>query len=246
MQFLYTYMLVIERIIPVIDIKDGIAVGAKAGERDDYMELKSILTNSSNPIVISKIYKKIGFKSIYIADLDGIMKSSPNVDLLKRIKWETNLDIMADIGTWSERDIRSIEMAGITPILATETFKSLNLLEFPRKFALGLDIRDNKLLCEMKCDLDDFIEIIKDILTIERIIVIDLNRVGMSSGPNLELCKKIIKKLSDREIIYGGGIRFLLDVEILLKLGVSKVLVGSALHEGRIRVGDLIKAELSE
>ncbi len=234
-------MAFIDRMIPVIDIKDGVAVGAKEGVRDKYMELESVLTDSCDPVEIAKLYKKLGFKSIYVADLDGIMKSAPNIDLLKNIKWKSGLKVMADIGTWSEDEIMSIEMAGITPILATETFTSLDLLQFPRKFALSLDIRGSRLLCGMNCDLTGFLKLIEDSPTIEKVIIIDLEKVGMSSGPNIELCRKIIEGLPGKKIYYGGGIRYLIDVAVLLKAGISGVLVGSALHEGRVNINDLTK-----
>ncbi|OYT54850.1 MAG: hypothetical protein B6U72_01185 [Candidatus Altiarchaeales archaeon ex4484_2] len=234
-------MSLIDFVVPVIDIKDGVAVGAKQGRREIYRELSSMLVDSSNPLQVSMAYKQLGFKSIYVADLDGIMNKSPNLDLLKGIRLGTGLDVMADIGTWSGEAIFSIEAVGIIPILATETFTSLNLLRFPKKFALGLDIRNGSLLCEMNCDLDVFLDLIRDSPTIVKVIAIDLDRVGMSSGPNLDLCEMIVDRLDGVELIYGGGVRFLLDVAVLLDAGVSRVLIGSSLHEGRITVEELIE-----
>lgn len=234
-------MSLIDYVVPVIDIKDGVAVGAKQGGRESYSELKSILVDSSDPLKVSMAYKQMGFKSIYVADLDGIMNKSPNLDLLKRMRWETGLDVMADIGTWSGEAIFSIESVGITPILATETFTSLNLLMFPKKFALGIDIKNGSLLCEMNCDLDVFLDLIRDSPTIVKVVAIDLDHVGMSSGPNLDLCEMIMDRLDGVKLIYGGGVRFLLDVVMLLDAGVSQVLIGSSLHEGRITVGELVE-----
>ena len=243
--YLYTYsnilfMPLIDYVVPVIDIKDGVAVGAKAGKRESYRKLDSVLVDSSDPLALSKAYRRLGFKHLYVADLDGIVNKSPNIELLKRIKWDGGLDVMADIGTWSEADIYSIEMSGITPILATETFTSLNLLQFPKKFALGIDIKGGSLLCEIDCGLDVFLELMKDSPTIAKVIVIDLDRVGMSGGPNLGLCKKIKSALGKVELIYGGGVRFMLDVVLLLDMGVDGVLIGSSLHEGRITMEELL------
>lgn len=231
----------IQRVVPVLDVKDGQAVGAKQGERETYEPLESEIVNSTHPLHIAQNYRQMGFESIYIADLDGIMYSSPNIDLLKEIRWSTHLEMMVDIGTWFEQEVMTIELSGITPVLATESFTSLNLLRFPRDFILSLDIKEGDLKCGIPCDLDSFIELIGDCSNIKKVLIVDLDRVGAASGPNLDLCGKVLSKLPNTEIIYGGGIRFLVDVAMLLELGVHQVLVGSALHEGRITLPDLYK-----
>ncbi len=62
----------------------------------------------------------------------------------------------------------------------------------------------------------------------------DLDRVGILKGPNLDICKRVLDRLPDKKIIYGGGIRNLRDIDSLQRIGIYKVLVGSALHTGRI------------
>lgn len=58
------------KIIPVIDLKDKIAVHGKSGNRDEYKPLESVICKSSNPIEVAKAYKERGAKTIYIADLN--------------------------------------------------------------------------------------------------------------------------------------------------------------------------------
>ena len=56
----------------------------------------------------------------------------------------------------------------------------------------------------------------------------------MLKGPNLGLCGYVLRRLSGKTIIYGGGVRDCRDLEALAGIGVNKVLVGSALHSGLI------------
>lgn len=218
-------------IIPVIDIRDGMAV---AGERDCYRGLESILCNSSDPLALAKRIQGFGFREIYVADLDGILDSKPDLDLLRRMSMGARLSIMADVGVWEPDDLVSVQMDGIKPVIASESFSSLNLLQFPRDFILSIDTRDGKLLSAMDMGLDDFIDIVAGSNKMKTIIIMDLARTGISGGPNVSLCMKVLRALPERRIIYGGGIRYPRDIRLLVEVGISAVLVGSALHEGRI------------
>ena len=223
----------LERIIPVIDIRGGVAVGAKGGNRNEYMPLESVISDSPDPVEIAKSYEKNGFREIYIADLDGIIDDNPNIDILKEITYKTTIRAMVDIGIWDAERLRTLSR--IKPIIATETFTSLNLLEIPGEFVLSLDTRDGKLICEMNMDLDRFIDIvIRDSGRINEIILLDLARVGMSEGPNIELCRHVLERIPNKNIIYGGGIRNLKDIGSLFQAGISRVLVGRLIHEGGI------------
>jgi len=199
--------------------------------------LKSDICKSSDPFEVAMTYQRLGFSSIYIADLDGILNSQPNIELIKRIYRSSSMRVYYDIGTWSIEHIRILE--GVIPVIATETMSSLNLLGFPRDFVPSIDTRNGNLLCEMAIDLKGIIEIVRESRRIKEVIVIDLARVGMSGGPNLELCEYVLKNLPDKRVIYGGGIRNLNDIYSLIKLGIHRVMVGSALHNGRIRIENL-------
>ena len=45
----------LKRIIPVIDIQGGVAVGAKGGNRDEYMPLESVISDSPDPVEVPVI-----------------------------------------------------------------------------------------------------------------------------------------------------------------------------------------------
>ncbi|MEA3254943.1 MAG: HisA/HisF-related TIM barrel protein [Candidatus Altiarchaeota archaeon] len=62
------------QVIPVIDIKDGKAVEAKACRGDEYQELRSVICESSNPLDVVNVYGRLGFKEVYVADLGGYIK----------------------------------------------------------------------------------------------------------------------------------------------------------------------------
>jgi len=67
------------RIIPVIDVRGGIAVHARRGQRSNYQPLRSRLCRSANPVQVVEAFLSVYmFPVIYIADLDAIEKTGNN------------------------------------------------------------------------------------------------------------------------------------------------------------------------
>ena len=101
------------RIIPVIDILDSKAVHAIKGERAKYKPLKSNLINSSDPIEIIKVLKqKFNFREFYIADLDAIIKYSPNLEILSTILKIPEIDVILDPGIKDKEDLLKYRTSG--------------------------------------------------------------------------------------------------------------------------------------
>jgi len=68
--------------------------------------------------------------------------------------------------------------------------------------------------------------------------VLDLVRVGTERGVNLRTVMEILERTSV-EVITGGGIRRIKDLEELREIGVSAALVATALHKGKIKLEEL-------
>jgi phosphoribosylformimino-5-aminoimidazole carboxamide ribotide isomerase len=217
-------------IIPVMDVRNGKLIQAASARGRDFREFRSNITSSSDPLDLAVAYEKIGFKELYISDLDGILDAKPNYDVLRDVSMKTGLSVMADIGVWTMEDVLNLEK--VKPVIASETFSSLNMISFPGDFVLSLDTRDGVFLSAMDVTLKEFVKIIRDSRKVSEILVIDLSRVGMPKGPNLDLCKYVIGELPGKTVMYGGGVRNMLDIEMLFSLGITKVCVGSALHSG--------------
>ena len=231
------------KIIPIIDIKDGKVIEAVEGRRNQYRELSSRICDSDDPYTLSQAYEMLGFTEVYIADLDGILCSKPNYDILRMISEKTGMKVMADIGVWSLEDV--LNLPKVKPVIATETFSSLNLLELPKDFVLSLDTREGVFQSGMNLSLEEFMRIIADSAKMKEVLIIDLARVGAAKGPNLELCLKVADHLHGKTLMYGGGVRNMLDIHMLFEAGISNVLVGSALHSGAI-LTDIYRGILKE
>jgi phosphoribosylformimino-5-aminoimidazole carboxamide ribotide isomerase len=68
---------------------------------------------------------------------------------------------------------------------------------------------------------------------LDDIIILDLDRVGTSSGVDSQFLSKIAS-ISDHNVLLGGGVRNVEDIEVLEEIGIKGALVATALHNGSI------------
>ena len=236
------------KLIPVIDILEGKVVHAKGGKRKLYQPLKSSLFSSSEPLDIVHKLEKIGFNELYIADLDSIMKNQINFDLFENLRANSEIDLMVDAGITNKRQAIQLLNRDINKIIiGTETLTHIKFLKNSinifgkNRIILSLDLINNKVLNKLNPTFQNgplaFLDSIRD-FGLSQIIVLDLKRVGTSKGINTILVKKILREF-DLDIIVGGGIRNILELIQLEKLGIKGVLVGTALYSNLINISDL-------
>src|SRR4029079_18115661 len=69
-------------VIPVIDVRHGLAVAAVRGQRADYKPLATPLAAGSDPAAVARGYAALfTFPVLYVADLDGIEGRGRNANL---------------------------------------------------------------------------------------------------------------------------------------------------------------------
>ncbi len=240
------------KVIPVIDILNGIAVHAVKGKRKDYQPLQSTLTSSVDPVDVAKTFSHIGFSALYVADLDAIMGGKANFEVLRRIVHETGLELMVDSGITDNETIEKLLKINVSKIIiGTETLNTKNFVKDAvrlyraDRIIVSLDLVGEEV--KVKSDFDgpkNFEILLSEFMSfgVFQFIVLDLSRVGSGEGVNLSLLKKIKNK--EANLFTGGGIRSLEDLNELKQLSVSGVLIATALHSGKIRVEDLKLAEM--
>jgi phosphoribosylformimino-5-aminoimidazole carboxamide ribotide isomerase len=243
------------KIIPVMDILDGIVVHALKGERKKYKPIKSILCDSSNPLKVATTFKDFGFKELYIADLDSILRKGRNYEIIKKISEVTGLKLMVDTGINNINSAIEIFNYGISNIIiGTETLINLKFVkECIKKIGnertiLSLDIKNEKVISsspEIKMRNPLEVALIFERLGIKKMIVLDLTRVGSEEGVNWSILSKILEK-TDMQIITGGGIRNLDDIIELKKRGIHAILIATALHKGDFTKEDMKRIQNRE
>ncbi len=70
-------------IIPVIDVRHGAAVRARGGDRARYRPLETPLAPSADPVAVARgLLSLYPFRTLYVADLDGIEGRGANAGLV--------------------------------------------------------------------------------------------------------------------------------------------------------------------
>lgn len=221
------------QIIPVIDVRHGLAVRAARGERANYRPIVTSLAASADPIEVARGYMRLfPFKALYIADLDGIEGRGENSDLPHHLREAAGAEEV-----WIDNGASSLPNA-VTPtvcqVLGSESLADgiLKSVRASRDWILSLDFRGDEFQGP-RAILDDA-EAWPD-----RLIVMMLARVGANEGPDYALLKSIIARAGKRRIFAAGGVRGRDDLLALREAGAAGVLIASALHDGKIKTGDL-------
>jgi phosphoribosylformimino-5-aminoimidazole carboxamide ribotide isomerase len=237
------------RIIPVIDILNSQAVHAIKGEREKYKPLKSVLINNSAPTRIAlKLKNKYLFSEFYIADLDAILKKKPNIKIISEILDFPGVEIMIDPGINTKKDAKKYYNLNLKSlILGLETLKDLKVITEclklfdTNKIVVSIDMCNEVIQTNIKeIKNQDILEIVPKIedLGVVKIILLDLFKVGQKIGGIPALYLKI-RDVFNGEILVGGGIKDIQDIEEYKNNGFSGVLIGTALHDGSIKIEEL-------
>lgn len=241
------------KIIPVIDILNGKVVHAERGNRINYQPVKSVLGMSIEPLDVTKTFQGLGFKEIYVADLDAIIDCSSSFQFLRRIADETGLDLMVDAGITSIGRAQGLLDSGVNKVvIGTETLKKKSFVGEAVKLlgkahvVVSLDLKVEKVLVSEGFDgCTNAMNLLEEFegMGVSQVIVLDLARVGSGEGINVDFLKKILETVS-MDVYVGGGVRNITDLAELKSLEVSGVLVASALHSGMISVDELRRTGL--
>jgi phosphoribosylformimino-5-aminoimidazole carboxamide ribotide isomerase len=241
------------KIIPVIDICKGIAVHAVRGRREKYQPLESVFLSSANPIDVAVKLKELGFTDCYVADLDAIIGGNPNFPLIKRLADKSDLDLMVDAGVNSLALTEKLLDHEVTAVvIGTETLFDVEFVASAvaafgsEKIMISLDLMGNHVLSKVELgSLATPIGLLREFrnMGVSQIIVLDLTRVGSGEGVNTTLLSKMLRNVK-ASFFVGGGVRDIGDLQKLKDLGVSGVLIATALHSGKISPVDLKQAGL--
>jgi phosphoribosylformimino-5-aminoimidazole carboxamide ribotide isomerase len=229
-------------IIPVIDLKKGLVVRARQGQRDQYRPIESPLSPTSDPVdVVSGLVALHPFQTLYVADLDAIEVSADNDSAIARVKAAfPALSLMVDNGVralgpacawlakgWGHLVIGSESQSDL---------KLLGALSGDGRTVLSLDFRGDAFQGPPEL-------LAHPTLWPERVIAMTLARVGSGAGPDIDRLAALRDTAPQRKLYAAGGVRDFGDIETLARARISGALVASSLHDGRLSAQDIAKAQ---
>ena len=224
-------------IIPVIDIKAGQAVLARQGQRHNYRPLCTPLCSSSHIDEVINAYLGIySFTHFYLADLDALMQTGSNHDLINSIvDHYQHLNFIIDSGLLKPDKIQK-QSRHFTLVIGTESIVEHDLSQLKQhsdNFILSLDFSSqDKLMGESQLYTSSK-------LWPRQLIIMTLGLVGKNSGPDLVKLVHFRQNYPQHDFIAAGGIRHKQDLLQLMEVGIKTALVASALHNGSLTDQDI-------
>jgi phosphoribosylformimino-5-aminoimidazole carboxamide ribotide isomerase len=229
------------RIIPVLDVLNGVVVRGLGGRRSEYRPVISQLTSSTAPVEVARILINTFHPAeLYLADLDAIGGAGPAVAVYRAIR-KLGVRLWVDAGVRDGESAKRVADAGCDVVAGLETVPGPAALGQivtavgADRVVFSLDLRDGVPLRDWP-DHDEPGPVPTAAASgITRLIVLDLARVGGGSGTGTEeLCRQLASAYPYVDVIAGGGVAGPGDLRRLKATGVRGVLVASALHDGRI------------
>jgi len=223
------------QIVPVLDLKGGLVVHARRGQRDAYAPLQSPLVDGCEPVAVARALTTVcRTRILYVADLDALAGNPIDETTLAGLA--SVAEPWVDAGAATPETAAALHRAGVARnVVGTE---SLGLgAEITPPVVLSIDLRDGRLISQDP-DLADreptAAAPLARALNVRELLVIDLARVGSGTGPPLQAVAELAAALPGADIYAGGGVRDDADLRALESAGATGALVATALHEGRI------------
>lgn len=226
-------------VIPALDLKDGAVVQANAGNRADYRPIASPFGAADDPVAIARrLLAVTGSPTLYIADLDAITGTGNHFELVRGIA-----DALPGVTVWIDADFSDVADCafwlplGATLVIGSESLPAVdNWREihgaFGESVVLSLDFGTDGSRGPEPLFSDPA-------LWSNRLIAMDLTRVGADTGPDVGRLKSIVDVADGRAVFAAGGVRNLDDLAALASLDAQGVLIATALHSGAVTQNEI-------
>lgn len=226
-------------VIPVLDLKDGFVVHARAGKRAEYRPLVSPHGPTDDPLALARALHTItGSPFLYVADLDAIAGTGNHFELCRALANALpSTTLWIDAGFSDVTDCAFWLPLGATLVIGSESVATAEAWAeikgaFGPSVVLSLDFDDEGLRGPEALASDPA-------LWPGRVIVMSLGRVGMETGPDLGSLKAAIQAAGNRAVFAAGGIRNIADLEAAAAAGAAGALLATALHSGAVTQNEI-------
>lgn len=237
--------------IPAIDLIDGKVVRLYQG---DYQQKTNYLDSAEQR---QDLYANAGATVMHFVDLDGAKNSNERqLDLLSTLVKHPTMTIQVGGGVRNKKDVEQLlELGADRVVIGSLAIKHPELvrqwlIEFGgEKIVLALDVKidqdGNKTLpthgwiedsgVNLESLLDDYIA-----AGLIHVLCTDISKDGTLSGSNVQMYSELCANYPQIQWQASGGIGCLDDIKALIPTGVSGVILGRSLLEGKFTLEEAI------
>lgn len=237
-------------IYPAIDLMGGRCVRLAQGRFEE------ATVYPADPAEALVAFADAGAEWTHVVDLDGARKKSPRQhELIAGLARGARQSLQVAGGFRTRDQLAAMFDAGVGRVVigslaveAPETVAGFLLAFGAERIALAFDVRLKDGVPEVATagwrersgkSLWDIASLYPDA---RHILVTDIGRDGMLTGPNLGLVGEVVERLPQLAVQASGGVGALDDLRALAGLGVAGAIVGKALWEGRFPLGEALDA----
>lgn len=231
-------------LLPALDLRHGRAVRLRQG--DD----ARATVYGGDPLAVLESYARAGVARVHVVDLDAAFGEAPQRHLIARMVEARTVAVQLGGGLRSREAVEWALGAGcdrvvVGSLVAQDSAAFADLArELPGRLVPALDIEKEEVrvagwTAGAGKSLKEICDGLRG-LPCPAVLVTDVERDGMLSGPNLELARDVARD-SGLPALLSGGVRALADLEAARRVPeIAGVIVGRALYEGAFTVEEAL------
>jgi len=235
-------------IYPAIDIKGSRCVRLAQGRADEET------VYAANPVEVAAQFQAAGSAWVHVVDLDGAFAGEPrNLAAVQAIV-VLGLKVQLGGGLRTRAAVENALGLGVSRVVIgtraaeSETFVAELVQAFGEKIAVSIDARNGRVAVQGWVDTTNTGATVlarrMDALGVRTLIHTDISTDGMLTGPNFAAQEAMLAAVNCR-VIVSGGVSRREDVVTLVEMqkrrpNLDGVIIGKALYENRVELGDLL------
>lgn len=228
------------KIIPAIDIMGGQVVRLYKGDPQQ----KTVYFD--DPVAVAKQWESEGADMLHLVDLDATLSRGSNINHIKKIIDNVTIPVEVAGGLRSVSSAKIMNDTADKIVIGTMAFMNRQNLD-----ELAADIGKDKIIISVDHKNGEIVshgwqsgtgvpllDAIRDFVSsgYKEFLLTDTSKDGTMEGPDLDFLSKACQ-ISDN-VIASGGISNLDDVYKVKEKNAAGVILGKALYEGKISIGE--------
>ena len=238
------------KIIPAIDLLGGKVVRLYKGDFNQVTEYPD------SPAEVARRYNRAGIESLHVVDLDGARTGEPaHLDVITEITSTVGMAVQVGGGIRTIEQARAIIAAGAERVVVGSTAARDPEMVIawcgelgPDCVVVGVDVTidgDSDPVVQthgwtessgqtLWTLMDTFME-----AGTRNFLCTDISRDGTLEGPNTALYAECMRRYPKARVIASGGLSSAAEFPVLAESGVTSVVTGKALLDGRISIEEI-------
>ena len=233
-------------LIPAVDIRGGRCVRLYQGDYDRETVF------SEDPAGMARHWERLGAPRLHVVDLDGARAGWPvNDRVIEELLSAIEIPVQV-AGGIRQLDVigRYLEMGADRVVLGTAAVHDQPLVSracdmFPGSVVVAVDARRGRVATagwrEASGETPEGLMRRLAELGVPRFIFTDISRDGTLRGPNFAAIRRLVRAFRT-PVIASGGVTTVEHLRRLTKLGVEGAIVGRALYDGGLELGEALAA----